>query len=36
MVAINRETDPTNMIWQLIDRETGATERRHLLEVHRR
>jgi FtsP/CotA-like multicopper oxidase with cupredoxin domain len=24
MVAINRETDSTNMIWQLIDRETGA------------
>ena len=24
MVAINRETDQTNMIWQLIDRETGA------------
>jgi FtsP/CotA-like multicopper oxidase with cupredoxin domain len=24
MVAINRETDTTNMIWQLIDRETGA------------
>ena len=24
MVAINRESDPTNMIWQLIDRETGA------------
>ena len=24
MVAINRETDPTNMMWQLIDRETGA------------
>ena len=25
MLAINRETDTTNMIWQLIDRETGAT-----------
>ena len=25
MLAINRETDATNMIWQLIDRETGAT-----------
>ncbi len=24
MVAINRQTDTTNMIWQLIDRETGA------------
>jgi FtsP/CotA-like multicopper oxidase with cupredoxin domain len=24
MVAINRETNLTNMIWQLIDRETGA------------
>jgi FtsP/CotA-like multicopper oxidase with cupredoxin domain len=24
MVAINRETNVTNMIWQLIDRETGA------------
>ena len=24
MVAINRESDDTNMIWQLIDRETGA------------
>jgi FtsP/CotA-like multicopper oxidase with cupredoxin domain len=24
MVAINRETDEINMIWQLIDRETGA------------
>ena len=24
MVAINRETNTTNMIWQLIDRETGA------------
>ena len=24
MVAINRETDQANMIWQLIDRETGA------------
>jgi FtsP/CotA-like multicopper oxidase with cupredoxin domain len=24
MVAINRETDDTNMIWQLIDRDTGA------------
>jgi FtsP/CotA-like multicopper oxidase with cupredoxin domain len=25
MVAINRETNTGNMIWQLIDRETGAT-----------
>jgi FtsP/CotA-like multicopper oxidase with cupredoxin domain len=25
MIAINRETDETNMIWRLIDRETGAT-----------
>jgi FtsP/CotA-like multicopper oxidase with cupredoxin domain len=24
MVAINRQTDTSNMIWQLIDRETGA------------
>jgi len=24
MVAINRETNTTNMLWQLIDRETGA------------
>ncbi len=24
MVAINRETDSNNMVWQLIDRETGA------------
>jgi FtsP/CotA-like multicopper oxidase with cupredoxin domain len=24
MVAINRATDTTNMIWQLIDRDTGA------------
>jgi FtsP/CotA-like multicopper oxidase with cupredoxin domain len=24
MVAINRDTDATNMIWQLIDRDTGA------------
>jgi FtsP/CotA-like multicopper oxidase with cupredoxin domain len=24
MVAINRETDETNMVWQLIDRDTGA------------
>ncbi len=24
MVAINRETNTTNMVWQLIDRETGA------------
>jgi FtsP/CotA-like multicopper oxidase with cupredoxin domain len=24
MVAINRQTDTTNMVWQLIDRETGA------------
>jgi len=25
MVAINRRTDTSNMVWQLIDRETGAT-----------
>jgi FtsP/CotA-like multicopper oxidase with cupredoxin domain len=25
MLEINRASDPTNMIWQLIDRETGAT-----------
>jgi FtsP/CotA-like multicopper oxidase with cupredoxin domain len=25
MVAINRQTNTSNMIWQLIDRETGAT-----------
>jgi FtsP/CotA-like multicopper oxidase with cupredoxin domain len=25
MVAINRETDSTNMVWQLIDGDTGAT-----------
>ena len=24
MPEINRETDPTNMIWRLVDRETGA------------
>ena len=24
MPEINRASDPTNMIWQLIDRETGA------------
>ena len=24
MVAINRQTDDTNMVWQLIDRDTGA------------
>jgi FtsP/CotA-like multicopper oxidase with cupredoxin domain len=24
MVAINRETDPSNMVWQLIDGDTGA------------
>ena len=36
MVAINRETNATNMIWQLIDRDTGRQERRHLLALHRR
>ena len=27
MVAINRETDDTNMVWQLIDRDTGGRTR---------
>ncbi len=33
MLAINRETDTTNMIWQLIDREPEPRTR-HRLEVH--
>jgi FtsP/CotA-like multicopper oxidase with cupredoxin domain len=28
MPEINRETDPTNMIWKLVDRETGAENHR--------
>jgi FtsP/CotA-like multicopper oxidase with cupredoxin domain len=28
MPEINRETDPSNMIWKLIDRENGAENRR--------
>ncbi len=36
MPEINRASDPSNMIWQLIDRETGAENGGHRLGIHRR
>jgi len=36
MVAVNRLTTPANMRWKLVDRATGAAQRRHRLAVHRR